>query len=72
MNRTPNSKNPQDIALLNNFRSEAITPRPKPSSTTTSITTENTNNMINHSSSTTTTTNNSPLPSINTIFKDML
>lgn len=53
MNRTPNSKNPQDIALLNNFRSEAITPRPKPSSTTTSITTETTNNMINHSSSTT-------------------
>lgn len=72
MNRTPNSKNPQDITLLNNFRSGAITPRPKPSSTTTSITTETTNNMINHSSSTTTTTNNSPLPSINTIFKDML
>ncbi|CAI4038561.1 hypothetical protein SMKI_05G1730 [Saccharomyces mikatae IFO 1815] len=72
VSRTPNCKNPQDITLLNNFRPEAMTPRPKPSSTTTSITTETTSNMVNRSSSTTTTTNNSPLPSINTIFKDML
>ncbi|CAI4060451.1 hypothetical protein SKDZ_05G1670 [Saccharomyces kudriavzevii ZP591] len=71
-NTTTNSKNPQDITLLNNFRSEAINPRSKTSYTTTSITTETTSNTINHSSSTTTTTNNSPLPSINTLFKDML
>ncbi|CAI4061276.1 hypothetical protein SUVZ_05G1680 [Saccharomyces uvarum] len=70
--RATGSKHPHDITLLDNFRSEAITPRPKPSSTTTSITTETTCNMMNHSSSTTTTSNNSPLPSINTIFKDML
>ncbi|CAI1956012.1 hypothetical protein SEUBUCD646_0E01760 [Saccharomyces eubayanus] len=70
--RATSSKHPHDITLLDNFPSEAITPRPKPSSTTTSITTETTCNMMNHSSSTTTTTNNSPLPSINTIFKDML
>ncbi|CAI4060193.1 hypothetical protein N7582_001559 [Saccharomyces uvarum] len=70
--RATSSKHPHDITLLDNFRSEAITLRPKPSSTTTSITTETTCNMMNHSSSTTTTTNNSPLPSINTIFKDML